>query len=54
MRVERSGCLEIPTMAKTGIVVNLLGLILITLLTFTLGVRAPDISPGIVPSWAVP
>ena len=42
------------TMAKTGIVVNLLGLILITLLMFTLGVRVLDISPGTVPVWAVP
>jgi len=49
-----SGCLDIPTMAKTGIAVNLLGLILITLLTFTLGVRVLDISPGLVPLWAVP
>ncbi len=49
-----SGCLDIPTMAKTGIAVNLLGLILITLLTFTLGVRVLDISPELVPVWAVP
>jgi len=49
-----SGCLDIPTMAKTGFAVNLLGLILITLLMFTLGVRVLDISPGTVPVWAVP
>jgi sodium-dependent dicarboxylate transporter 2/3/5 len=49
-----SGCLDIPTMARTGIVMNLLGLILITLLTFTLGLRVLGISPGVVPSWAVP
>jgi len=49
-----SGCLDIPTMAKTGIAVNLLGLILITLLMFTLGVRVLGISPGTVPVWAVP
>jgi sodium-dependent dicarboxylate transporter 2/3/5 len=49
-----SGCLDIPTMAKTGIVVNLLGLILITLFVFTLGVRVLDISPRAVPVWALP
>jgi sodium-dependent dicarboxylate transporter 2/3/5 len=49
-----SGCLDIPTMAKTGIAVNLLGLILITLFMFTVGVRVLDISPGTVPVWAVP
>ncbi len=49
-----SGYLDIPTMAKTGIFINLLGLILIPLLTFTLGVRVLDISPGLVPAWAVP
>jgi sodium-dependent dicarboxylate transporter 2/3/5 len=49
-----SGCLDIPTMAKTGIVVNLLGLILIALFLFTVGVRILGISPGTVPPWAVP
>ncbi len=49
-----SGCLDIPTMAKTGIVVNLLGLILITLFMFTVGVHVLDITPGIVPAWAAP
>jgi hypothetical protein len=34
--------------------VNLLGLILITLFMFTLGVGVLDISPQIVPLWAVP
>lgn len=49
-----SGCLDIPTMAKTGIVMNLLGLILIVLIMFTLGVRVLEISPGLVPAWAIP
>ncbi len=49
-----SGCLDIPTMAKTGIVVNLLGLVLIPLFVFTFGVPALGISPGTVPPWAVP
>jgi sodium-dependent dicarboxylate transporter 2/3/5 len=49
-----SGYLDIPTMAKTGIVLNLLGLILIAMVTLTLGVRVLGISPGMVPSWAVP
>jgi hypothetical protein len=41
-------------MAKTGIVVNLLGLILITLFMFAVGVPVLGISPGIVPPWAAP
>jgi sodium-dependent dicarboxylate transporter 2/3/5 len=49
-----SGCLDIPTMAKTGIAVNLLGLILITLFMFTVGVQVLGISPGTVPPWALP
>ncbi len=49
-----SGCLDIPTMARTGIAVNLLGLILITLFLFTVGVHVLEISPGIVPAWALP
>ncbi len=48
-----SGYLDIPTMAKTGIVVNLLGALLITLLLFTVGVRVLGIGPGL-PAWAVP
>jgi sodium-dependent dicarboxylate transporter 2/3/5 len=49
-----SGCLDIPTMAKAGFVLNLLGLVLIALLVFTVGPRVLDISPGLVPLWAVP
>jgi sodium-dependent dicarboxylate transporter 2/3/5 len=49
-----SGCLDIPTMAKAGVVLNLLGLILIVLIMFTFGVRVLDISPVHVPAWAVP
>ena len=49
-----SGCLDIPTMAKTGFVMNLLGLVLIALLVFTVGPRVLEISPGFVPPWAVP
>ena len=49
-----SGYLDIPTMAKAGIVMNLLGLILIAMVTLTLGVRVLGISSGMVPSWAVP
>jgi sodium-dependent dicarboxylate transporter 2/3/5 len=49
-----SGCLDIPTMAKAGIAVNLIGLILIPLLMFAIGVPVLGISPGVLPSWAVP
>lgn len=49
-----SGCLDIPTMAKTGIAVNLLGIVLITLFLFVLGLPVLGISPGVVPPWAVP
>jgi len=45
---------DIPSMAKAGIVMNLIGLILIPLLLFTVGVRVLDISPGVVPCWALP
>ena len=49
-----SGCLDIPTMAKTGIAVNLLGMVLITFFMFAVGVPILGISPGVVPPWAVP
>jgi sodium-dependent dicarboxylate transporter 2/3/5 len=48
-----SGCLDIPTMARTGIVVNLLGLALITFILFSVGIQVLGISPGEVPAWAV-
>ena len=56
-----TGFLAIEATAKlwghsqtAGFVLNLLGLVLIALLVFTVGPRVLDISPGFVPEWAIP
>jgi len=40
-------------MARTGIVLNLIGVIIITLVTYYWGSWVFDIEPGIMPNWAV-
>jgi solute carrier family 13 (sodium-dependent dicarboxylate transporter), member 2/3/5 len=44
--------LKISQMARNGLVLNLVGAILITLLTYWIGSRVFNIEPGIFPDWA--
>jgi sodium-dependent dicarboxylate transporter 2/3/5 len=46
-----SGRIKIAEMAKTGILINVIGIILITLLYFV-GPAIFDIDPNVFPEWA--
>jgi sodium-dependent dicarboxylate transporter 2/3/5 len=50
--VYGSGFLTIPQMARAGIVLNILFILLITLLMTTIGPPLLGIEPGVVPPWA--
>jgi sodium-dependent dicarboxylate transporter 2/3/5 len=47
-----SGRLKISEMAKVGLAINLIGVVVITLFFYTLGSAVFSIEPGIVPEWA--
>jgi sodium-dependent dicarboxylate transporter 2/3/5 len=51
--VYSSGVLTIPQMARAGIVLNLVFILVITAVTYTLGAWAFGIEPGVAPAWAV-
>ncbi len=44
--------IRIATMVRTGFVLNLVGILVVVLVTWLLGGRILDIDPGIVPAWA--
>jgi sodium-dependent dicarboxylate transporter 2/3/5 len=46
-----SGRIKIADMAKTGIIINLIGIIMVTLLYFV-GPTIFDIDPNVFPEWA--
>jgi sodium-dependent dicarboxylate transporter 2/3/5 len=48
-----SGRIRIIEMATVGIVVNLIGIIVITALFLLLGMTVFGIDPGVVPDWAL-
>ena len=48
-----SGWVRIPQMARIGLWLNLIGVVLITLLVYTLGLFVFDIDPSVVPAWAL-
>jgi len=48
-----SGRVRIAEMAKVGLVLNLIAVVLITLMFYTLGVTVFAIEPGVLPDWAV-
>jgi sodium-dependent dicarboxylate transporter 2/3/5 len=52
--VYGSGALTIPQMARAGIWLNFLFIVLITVLTYTLVIPVFDVEPGTVPVWATP
>jgi sodium-dependent dicarboxylate transporter 2/3/5 len=47
-----SGRLKISEMAKVGLAINLIGVVVITLFFYTLGSAVFSIEPGVVPEWA--
>lgn len=50
--VFASGKIRIAQMVKVGIVINLIGIMIITLLFYFLGPLVFDIEPGVLPEWA--
>ena len=44
--------IKIIQMAKAGLLLNLLGILVLTLVTYYFGIRVFDIVPGIFPDWA--
>lgn len=52
--VFASGCIDVATMARAGLRLNLLGLILIPLFLFASGFDFLRVSTAVMPSWAVP
>ena len=47
-----SGRIRIAEMATVGIVINLIGIVVITAIFCTLGMTIFEIEPGVVPPWA--
>jgi sodium-dependent dicarboxylate transporter 2/3/5 len=47
-----SGWVRIPDMARAGFALNLIGVLLVTVAVYTLGLVIFDIDPGVVPEWA--
>jgi sodium-dependent dicarboxylate transporter 2/3/5 len=48
-----SGRLSVGEMARAGLVLNLVGAIVISVLVFTLGTAVFDIDPSVLPEWAI-
>jgi len=46
--------IRISTMARTGILLNMIGILVVALVTWLLGSPVWDIQPGILPAWASP
>ena len=44
--------IRIATMVRTGFVLNMLGILVVVLVTWLLGGRVLEIDPGIIPAWA--
>ncbi len=47
-----SGWVRIPQMARAGLWLNLIGVVLVTVAVYTVGLAVFDIDPGVVPQWA--
>ena len=50
--VFASGHLKIRDMVKTGIIINLLAILLISLITYFWGMHVFSIDPAVMPDWA--
>lgn len=42
-----------PDMARAGVIINFVGILIVTLVFYTIGIAVFDIDPGVVPDWAV-
>ncbi|MBW7997337.1 MAG: DASS family sodium-coupled anion symporter [Candidatus Glassbacteria bacterium] len=47
-----SGWVRIPEMARAGLWLNFIGVALVTVIVYTVGLAVFDINPGVVPEWA--
>ncbi len=52
--VFSSGHIRIADMARIGIFINFIGVIVITILFFTIGTAVLKIDPSVIPDWAMP
>ncbi len=46
--------IQIATMVRTGFILNMLGILVVVLITWLLGGSVLDIEPGVIPGWAGP
>jgi len=46
--------INIATMVRTGFMLNMLGILVVALVTWLLGSSIFDIEPGVLPAWAIP
>jgi sodium-dependent dicarboxylate transporter 2/3/5 len=46
--------IRIATMVRTGFLLNMIGILVVALVTWLLGSSLLDIQPGVLPSWASP
>jgi sodium-dependent dicarboxylate transporter 2/3/5 len=46
--------IRIPTMVRTGFMLNMIGILVVALITWLLGSEAFDINPGVLPDWISP
>ncbi len=49
-----SGRVKIADMARVGIFINFIGILVIAILFYLIGAAVLEIEPGVVPAWAVP
>ena len=48
-----SNLIRIPQMARIGLILNFIGIILVTILVYTVGTSVFNIDPNVVPDWAI-
>jgi sodium-dependent dicarboxylate transporter 2/3/5 len=46
--------IKIAMMVRTGFILNILGILVVALVTWLLGSSIFDIEPGVLPAWAIP
>ena len=46
--------IQITTMVRTGFLLNMIGILVVVLVTWLMGSRVLDVIPGIIPVWANP
>jgi sodium-dependent dicarboxylate transporter 2/3/5 len=46
--------IKIATMVRTGFMLNMIGILVVVLVTWLLGTSVFDIEPGVLPQWLSP